>query len=156
MSKMSQDIENIKYELQKFKIEHTNEFTINKSEINQINERLDNLITNFAKAVPEANKEMMRIKEELIVKDEQIRITKQDLNRAIVSKDHIIQKLESDLEAKIDRINDLTSTIDVLYTQISEVQCAPNVIKHIIDTMQNKGFISDKEFEKILENELVE
>ncbi|MBN1215038.1 MAG: hypothetical protein JXA99_06285 [Candidatus Lokiarchaeota archaeon] len=155
MHKISQDIDNIKLELQKFQTEHINEFTINKSEIGQINERLDNLIDNFEKTIPESNKEMRRIKEELMVKDEQIRITKQDLNRAIISKDHIIQKLEKDLEAKIDKVNDLTNTIDALYTQISEVQCAPNVIKNIIDIMQNKGFVSDKEFEKILEKELV-
>ncbi len=156
ITKISQEIELIRYELQKFKTEHLNEFTINKSEINQINVRLDNLVENFEKAVPETSKEMRRIKEELIVKDEQIRITKQDLNRAIISKDHIIEKLESDLEAKIEKINDLTNTIDALYTQISEVQCAPNVIKQIIDIMQSKGFISDKEFEKILERELID
>ncbi|MBY9006295.1 MAG: hypothetical protein KGD63_06020 [Candidatus Lokiarchaeota archaeon] len=155
MNKLSQKIEIIELNLQKFKTEHINEFTINKSEINQINTRLDNIIENFEKTVPESNKEIRRIKDELLVKDEQIRITKQDLNRAIVSKDHIILKLEKDLEAKIDQVNDLTNTIDALYTQISEVQCAPNVIKNIIDIMQNKGFISDKEFEKILEKELI-
>jgi chromosome segregation ATPase len=153
-AKIGEEIEELKYEMGRIKARTKNELMIDKMEISQINNRLDNLIENIDKTIPETNKEIERLKEELKVKDKQIKITKKDLNRSIISKDKIISKLESDLEAKIAEISDLNNTIDALYTQINKTKTIPKLVKNIIDIMEHKGYISDKEFEKLLEKEL--
>ncbi|MBD3213710.1 MAG: hypothetical protein GF311_13960 [Candidatus Lokiarchaeota archaeon] len=141
----------LRREVERLRLTHRNEFKINKNEISQVNDRLDNLIETFEETIPETNKEIERLKEDLRLKDKQIKVTKENLDEAILSKDQIIQKLESDLEAKIEDINELNTTVDALYTQISEFKDTPKVIGKIIDAVKEKGSISDKELEKILE-----
>jgi septal ring factor EnvC (AmiA/AmiB activator) len=145
------EFNSLRKDVEQIRLTHRNEFKINKHEISQVNDRLDNLIGTFEETIPETNKEIERLKEELKVKDKQIKVTKENLDEAILSKDQIIQKLESDLEAKIEEINELNSTVDALYTQISEFKNTPKVIGKIIDAVKHKGSISDKELEKILE-----
>jgi len=155
VDKIGEEIENLKFEMGKLKAKTKNEFLTDKMEIVQINQRLDNLIENLDETIPETNKEIERLKEELKVKDKQIKITKNDLNSAIVSKDKIIDKLERDLEAKIAQINDLNNTVDALYTQINETKSIPELVNEIINIMQHKGYVTDKELEKILEKNLI-
>jgi chromosome segregation ATPase len=131
-AKIGEEIEELKYEMGRIKARTKNELMIDKMEISQINNRLDNLIENIDKTIPETNKEIERLKEELKVKDKQIKITKKDLNRSIISKDKIISKLESDLEAKIAEISDLNNTIDALYTQINKTKTIPKFFKFLI------------------------
>jgi len=145
------EVNTLRKEVDQLRLDHRNEFKINKNEINQVNERLDNLIEIFNETIPETNKEIERLKEDLIVKDQQIKITKENLDEAIVSKDNIIDKLESDLESKIQEIHELNNTIDALYTQISEFKSTPKLIGKIVDVIKEKGSITDGELEKILE-----
>lgn len=145
------EVNTLRKEVDQLRLDHRNEFKINKQEINQVNERLDNLIEIFNETIPETNKEIERLKEDLIIKDQQIKITKENLDEAIVSKDNIIEKLESDLQSKIQEIHELNNTIDALYTQISEFKSTPKVIGKIVDVIKEKGSITDGELEKILE-----
>ncbi|MFO7797686.1 MAG: hypothetical protein ACQERB_09870 [Promethearchaeati archaeon] len=148
------EFNNLRNEVDELKLTHFNEFKINKYEISQVNERLDNLISIFEETIPETNKEIERLKEDLMVKDEQIRITKENLDEAIITKDSIIEKLEKDLEAKIEEINDLNNTVDALYTQMSEFKNIPKIIRKIKNFIKENGSITEKELKEILEKRM--
>jgi len=107
----------------------------------------------------EREKEIKELKAELERTDEQITIDKKDLEYTISSKDAIIEKLEKDLEAKIEEINELSFKISELTNQLNtyEIQFPESegstaaLINRIKNIMEFKGFMSDKEFELLLE-----
>jgi len=148
------EFKTLRNEVDGLKLTHRNEFKINKYEISQVNERLDNLISIFEETIPETNKEIERLKEDLKIKDEQIRITKESLDETIVGKDGIIEKLEKDLGAKIEEINDLNNTVDALYTQMSEFKNIPKVIRKIKEYIKENGPITERQLEEILKKRI--
>ncbi|MBD3194776.1 MAG: hypothetical protein GF317_06960 [Candidatus Lokiarchaeota archaeon] len=149
------EIKNVRVDIERIKANIKNEFKINKAEISQINQRVDNLIEIFDNYLPETNNVIQNLKKELRLKDKQIQRDKEDLNHAVVSKDNMIGKLESDLTTKINELEDLNNTIEALYTQISEVERTPEILKQIIDIMEEKGELSKEELEEILETTLM-
>ena len=116
-----------------------------KNELRQINLERENEIKDLKAKLEKTNK--------------QIIIDKNDLDYAISSKDAVIEKLEKDLEAKIEEINELsfkdselTSQLNTYKIQFPESEGGTAaLINRIKKIMEFKGFISDKEFELLLE-----
>ena len=108
----------------------------------------------------EKEKEIKELKSELERTDEQITIDKTDLDYAISNKDEMIIRLEHDLEEKVNEINELNFKIDELINQVDTINIpvpipdeegSSLIIKTMKRMMEFKGFISDKEFELLLE-----
>jgi len=55
------EFKTLRNEVDGLKLTHRNEFKINKYEISQVNDRLDNLISIFEETIPETNKEIERL-----------------------------------------------------------------------------------------------
>ena len=76
-----------------------------------------------------------------------------------VENSHLLAISRTDLEAKINEINELNAKIDELTNNLNSIQIQlPEgkgisvIIKKIKEMMEFKGYISDKEFDILLDN----
>jgi chromosome segregation ATPase len=108
-------------------------------------------IAKLKNLISEKDKEIEKLNAEIEQKEIQIEIDKSDLDHTILHKDKAIFKLISDLEKKVIQINEQKDRIHELEAKSLENQISPNFIKKIKEVMAYKGFITDKELEKIIE-----
>jgi len=62
---------------------------------------------------------------------------------------------KEEIKAKEDKITTLNQKITALEESITEAKGAPQLIESIKDIMITKGFLSDREFDALLENKEV-
>ena len=74
----------------------------------------------------------------------------EDIRANLIPKDKEIESLKSDLLTKDKQIDDMKEKIDSFKAEKSELSRAPEIIERIKETMELKGFLSDRELEDLL------
>ena len=110
-----------------------------------------NEVVDWEKIIKEKDDEIERQKDLLEQSKIQIDIDKNDLDRTILYKDQAILKLTSDLKIKINEINAMNDIIKNLEAKILEISKTTKILKKIKKSMILKGFITEKEFEELIE-----
>lgn len=110
-----------------------------------------NEVVDWENIIKEKDDEIERQKDLLEQSKIQIDIDKNDLDRTILYKDQAILKLTSDLKIKINEINAMNDIIKNLEAKMLEISKTTKILKKIKKSMILKGFISDKEFEELIE-----
>ncbi len=73
-----------------------------------------------------------------------------DLEKTILNRNNVIEKLEDDFEKRISEIEQLKKEIERLNKDLNLSTAAPKLIKTIQNILLHKGFISDKEFYQLM------
>ncbi len=105
-------------------------------------------------AISDKKNENDELRAELQEKSNQIEVEIKNLKFTILNKDLEIEKLETGFNEKIEEINKLNNKISLLvkiYTQMKNERKYFRIIKRIRRLMLLKGFLSEKEFEQLLE-----
>ena len=100
------------------------------------------------------NKELELEKNKEIVKQqtERLKAKEEEFSKRIRDKNSKIDKLEDDFEAQTKQINDINKKFNELEFKLSdEILLSTKLINKIEKLMHLKGFISDKEYEKLKE-----
>jgi chromosome segregation ATPase len=95
-------------------------------------------------------KGVTKIMEELSQKDKSIENVKEELEQKIIQKENNINELKTSLEENEKLIEELKGKITSLEMELQRAEKAPKILKKISKTMQFKGFLSDREFNEIL------
>ncbi|MFX1296355.1 MAG: hypothetical protein ACFFD2_16070, partial [Promethearchaeota archaeon] len=72
---------------------------------------------------------------------------KEDL---LAEKEREVESHKSNLETKVNQINELNEKFEKLDTLMETSKSTPNILNEINKIMDVKGFLSDKELEKLL------
>ena len=75
-----------------------------------------------------------------------------ELERIILNRNKVIEKLEDDFEKRISEIESLKKEVERLKTELNKSVAAPELIKKVQEIMLHKGFLSDKEFFQEMNN----
>ena len=97
-------------------------------------------------------KEKEEVKENLQQKENEIENLKKELQKLTSDKYVEIESLKEEVTTKEDNIKALNQKITSLEETIAEAKGAPQLIESIKDIMISKGFLSDREFDSLLEN----
>ena len=62
-----------------------------------------------------------------------------------------VESLKDERDAKLNKVKALNEKIKALEQTIADAKGAPKLIDEIKDILMHKGFLSDKEFEDLLE-----
>ena len=73
-----------------------------------------------------------------------------DLEKTILNRNNVIEKLEDGFDKRIREIEQLRKENESLNKDLDLSTAAPNLIKKIQNILLHKGFISDKEFYQIM------
>jgi predicted RNase H-like nuclease (RuvC/YqgF family) len=155
LEKTTKDVESLKSQLNQIIATKDQEIRKIMTHLAQTNQLIDSLKNELSEATYSggSNIEVEKFRTEIEQKSKQIEISKQDLEYTIASKDKIIDKLERDLEAKIEKINELTAALNSLtQTNSNGQEGSPNILGRIAKLMAVKGFVSEKEFEQMVKN----
>ena len=76
---------------------------------------------------------------------------KQNNQNEIVDREKENESSQRNVEAKITRINELNDKINELEGLVSSGKESPGLIDQIKEIMTRKGFLSDREFDQLLE-----
>jgi chromosome segregation ATPase len=154
LEKTTKDVEILKSQLNQIiatKDQEVKKIMNNLAQTNQLVESLKYELTEATSGG--TNIEIEKFRTEIEQKSKQIEISKQDLEYAISTKDKIIEKLERDLEAKIEKISELTTALNSLtQTNSTGQDGSPNILSRIAKQMALKGFVSEKEWEQMVKN----
>ncbi|MFW9946828.1 MAG: hypothetical protein ACFFDX_08370 [Candidatus Odinarchaeota archaeon] len=118
-------------------------------------------ISELEKQLTEANARIKQLQQECKFSTEKTN----EMEQSIRFKNKMIETQKEELQKKngeIDRLRDqialnqnenkmFIEKIKSFERQLSEVESAPEILKKIREAMMHKGFLSDKEFEKIIE-----
>jgi len=110
----------------------------------QKNEQIKNLQAKVEQLIDQTEIERNQLKHTIISKELEIENLRSDY-------DSKLEKLEADLRKKLDEINDLNDTIKPLRAQIENSQVSLTIIEKIKDLLEHKGFLSDKEYNGLVE-----
>ena len=72
------------------------------------------------------------------------------MEKIIMDKNEVIDKLESDYEQRLLEIGKLKERIDELEDLLVKAKTAPELIKKLQNLFLQKGFVADKEFYQLL------
>ena len=97
-------------------------------------------------------KEKNDIKAEFQQRENEIESLKSDLQKSISDKYVETESLKEEQETKERQIKELNQKITSLEESIGEAKGAPQLIEAIKNIMISKGFLSDREFDNLLEN----
>lgn len=117
-------------------------------------------ISELKKQLSEANASIIQLQQEFKFSTEKTN----EMEQAVRFKDKMIETQRDDLRKRngeIDRLKDqiainqnendkFIEKIKSLERQLAEVESAPEILEKIRESMMHKGFLSDKEFEKIM------
>ncbi|MFX1409849.1 MAG: hypothetical protein ACFFA6_05830 [Promethearchaeota archaeon] len=98
-----------------------------------------------------SEKEKKELKSELEQKNNELEGLKKDLQKSISDKYVEVETLKDEKDKKVIEIEELNNKIKTLEETISEAKGAPQLMEEIKEIMMHKGFLSDKEFEDLLE-----
>jgi chromosome segregation ATPase len=102
-------------------------------------------------ATVDLKKEIERINENIQQKENEIVGLKSELQKSVSEKYIELESLKEEKEAKEKEIKELKQKLVSLEETIGEAKGAPQLIESIKDIMLTKGFLSDREFDAILE-----
>jgi len=149
-------IRNLQIEdLKKFKsqiMEKEKDITHLKTVIDQNNKQMEFNKKDFLQQL--LNKELELEKNKEIVKQhsEKLKAKDEEFSKRLQEKNSKIEKLEVDFEAQTKQINDINKKFKELELKLSdEIHLSTKLINKIEKLMHLKGFISDKEYEKLKE-----
>ena len=91
------------------------------------------------------------INEELQQRENEIADLKKELQTTISDKYVEIESLKDERDSQAKEINALKLKIESLEETISEAKGAPQLMEEIKGIMAHKGFLSDKEFDDLIE-----
>ena len=137
----------------------TNKF---KSSISELEEKLsvaNSKIIELEKSserIEALENEKNDLKAELEQKNNEIESLKKDLQKSISDKYVEVESLKDEKESKVKEAEALNDKIKALEETISEAKGAPQLMDDIKDILMQKGFLSDKEFEDLLERTSLE
>ena len=132
----------------------TNKF---KSSISEMEEKLseaNSKITELEKLsekIETLENEKNDLRAELEQKNNEIESLKKDLQKSISDKYVEVESLKDEKELKVKEVEALNDKIKALEETIFEAKGAPQLMDEIKDILMHKGFLSDKEFEDLLE-----
>ena len=92
------------------------------------------------------------IKAELQQRENEIESLKKDLQKSISDKYVETESLKEERDTKEKQIKELNQKITSLEETIGGAKGAPQLIEAIKNIMVTKGFLSDREFDNLLEN----
>ncbi len=96
-------------------------------------------------------KEKEDIKADLQQKINEIESLKSDLQKAVSDKYVEVETIKEERDAKLKEVKELNEKVTLLEQTIGEAKGAPQLIENIKDIMIHKGFLSDREFDDLLE-----
>ena len=143
-------------ELKKFKsqiMEKEKDIKHLKTIIEQNNNLLDQNKKDYLQQLLSKELELEKSKELLKKQTQQFNAKQEEFSKRIQEKNSKIEKIEGDLEAKTKQLNEITSKFEELESKLSdEIKLSTNLIYQIEKLMHLKGFISEKEYEKLKDN----
>ena len=95
--------------------------------------------------------EKTNIKDEMQQKENEIEDLKKELQTTNSDKYVEIESLKDERDAKANEVNALKQKLEALEETLSEAKGAPQLMEEIKGIMAHKGFLSDKEFDDLIE-----
>lgn len=90
-----------------------------------------------------------KLEYDLEIKTRQLENTEASFEFAFIEKDKINKKIKSRLGAKMKTIDELTKRVDELEEKVLEGHKSDKILEEIRNIMLSKGFINDKELDKL-------
>jgi len=90
-----------------------------------------------------------KLENDLEIKTIQLENAETSFELAFTEKDKIIKKLKTRLGSKIKKIDELEKQVDELEEKVLEGHVSEKILEEIRNLMLTKGFINDKEFDKL-------
>lgn len=134
----------------------TNKF---KSSISELEEKLsvaNSKLKESSERTEALEIEKNDLRAELEQKSNETESLKKDLQKSISDKYVEVESLKDEKESKVKEVDALNDKIKLLEETISEAKGAPQLMDEIKDIMMHKGFLSDKEYEDLLERTSLE
>ncbi|TFG24869.1 MAG: hypothetical protein EU532_12185 [Promethearchaeota archaeon] len=123
-----------------------------KTIIEQNNNLLNQNKKDYLQQLLSKELELEKNKELLKKQTQQFNAKEEEFGKRVQEKNSKIEKIERDLEAKTKQLNEITSKFEELESKLSdEIQLSTKLIYKIEKLMHLKGFISEKEYEKLKE-----
>ena len=113
------------------------------------NKELEGAINELTEKLSDYDDVTNKLENDLEVKTKQLEDTEARFEFAFIEKDKVNKKLKSRLGAKIKTIEELTKQVDELEEKVLEGHKSDKILEEIRNLMLSKGFINDKEFEKL-------
>lgn len=110
-------------------------------------EEIENSLYDMVRTIAEKNKEIETSKVKIAQSEKIIRRVKDGLEITIEDQKKKLHKQGVEIEIKTKNITDLTKKSTLLEKQVIQAQSSMRMIEKISSILQQKGFITDKEFE---------
>ena len=136
-----------------------------ETKVTEVDDKFDNSskqASKFEKTIKDNEKEISKLEGDLNKRSEELSNLKDELkslkidtklkDKEFKEKDREIESLKSNLETKMDLINVQNDKFEKLDALLGQTKEMPRLIKQINKMMKIKGFISDKELEKLMED----
>jgi len=124
-----------------------------KQDMNQTvidkNKEIEEAINELTEKISDYDDVINKLENDLEIKTKQLENVEASFEFAFIEKDKVNKKLKSRLGAKIKTIDDLTNRVDELEEKVLETHKSDKILEEIRNLMLTKGFINDKEFEKL-------
>ena len=113
------------------------------------NKETEGAIDHLVEKEIEYNDRINKLDNDLLIKTKQLENTEASINLTFTDKDKQIRKLRTKLGAKMKNIDKLTKNINELEERVLEAHYSEKVLEEIRNLMLTKGFINDKELDKL-------
>ncbi len=136
-----------------------------ETKVTEVDDKFDNSskqASKFEKTIKDNEKEISKLEGDLNKRSEELSNLKDEIKSSKIDiklkdkelKDKIreIESLKSNLDTKVDQINVMNHKFEKLDTLLGQSKDMPRIIKKINKIMKYKGFISDRELEKLMED----
>jgi len=123
-----------------------------ENKLKESSAKIDNAEKDKNDAIANLKKEIEDLKENTQQKENEIEGLKNELQKSISDKYIETESLKEEKETKEKEIIALNQKIVSLEETISEAKGAPHLIESVKDIMITKGFLSDREFDDLLEH----